>query len=361
MRNFLIICFLLNSSVASSTESITLSTAQIYNLGIKLGKLEAISSVPLLTAPAMVTIPPSHEYVVSTTHAGLINSIEVALGDEVKKGQLLASINSPDLLSLQQRHLQSVNELQLAKTDFLRDKKLFEEQVIADRRWLKTKANYQVAVSHLNETKQLLSIAGLSKQDIRRLEAKHRLNSRLNIIAPIAGVVLQRNKSIGERADAMAPLFRIANLNKLWLDISVPQQRINLVHVGDTVAIQGMNVTARVFLLAKNVDTDNQTVLVRAEIETGLDTIRPGQTVNAHISQSSTTAIFKVPNAALAKYSGGTYVFIRSATGFTAQPVQVMGKQENKTIITGVLTQGSEIALRGAVALKANLLGLGDE
>ncbi len=361
MKALFIIFICLNSMQLFANVQIKLSEAQLYNLGVKLGEPEVISTSPLLDAPAKVTIPPANEYIVSTSHAGLVNEILVTVGDEVEKGQLLAIINSPDLLTLQQHHLQSVNELKLARTDFLRDQKLYKEGVIADRRWLKTQANYHVFVSHLNETRQLLSIAGLSMQEIKQLEKKHILNSQLKIVAPISGVVLERDVTMGGQVDALGALFKIANLNKLWLDISIPQQRINLVHLGDKATIQSMNVTARIFLLGKYVDYENQTILVRAEIDSGLDLIRPGQTVNAQISQSSANPMFKVPNSALAQYMGVTYVFMRTKTGFIAQPVQVLGRQERKTIITGEIQENSVIALRGAVALKANFLGLGGD
>lgn len=361
MKALVIILICFNSIPLFANEKIKLSATQLYNLGVKLGEPEVINSVPLLGAPAKVTIPPENEYIVSASHAGLVNKIEVTIGDVVEKGQLLAIINSPELLSLQQHHLQSVSDLQLAKAEFLRDQKLYKEGVIADRRWLKTEANYRVFISHLNETRQLLSIAGLSKGEIKQLERKHILNSQLKVVAPISGVVLTRYVTTGERVDALGPLFQVANLNKLWLDISIPQQRINLVHLGDKVAVQNIGVTARIFLLGKNVDYANQTVLVRAEIDSGLDLIRPGQTVSAQISQSSENSMFKVPNTALAQHLGVTYVFLRTQTGFMAQPVQVLGRQESKTIITGEIQANSEIALRGAVALKANFLGLGGD
>ena len=339
MKALVIVFICLNSIQLFANEQIELSEAQLYNLGVKLGKPEVIGSVPLLNAPAKVTIPPANEYIVSTTHAGLVTKIAVTIGDEVEKGQLLTTINSPELLSLQLHHLQSVNDLQLAKADFIRDQKLYKEGIIADKRWLKTKANYHVFVSHLNETRQLLTIAGWSKEEIKKLEKKHILNSQLKIGAPISGIILARYVTTGERVEALAPLFQVANLNKLWLDISIPQQRINLVRLGDKVVIQNMNDTARIFLLGKNVDYDNQTVLVRAEIDSGQDLIRPGQTVNAQISQSSENSMFKVPNSALAQYLGVTYVFLRTKTGFMAQPVQVLGRQESKTIITGKIQE----------------------
>jgi len=357
----LIILLLLNSLPVLADPQIKLSMAQIYNLGVKLDKLEAIKSAPLLDAPAKVVIPPQNEYFVSTTQAGLITQIRASIGDEVKKGQVLAAINSPGLLALQQHHLKSINDLQLAKADYARDKKLYDEGVIADRRWLQTKTNYQVFLSHLNETRQLLTISGVSQADIKTLEKTRQLSSQLKILAPISGVVLDRMVTTGERAEALAPLFRVANFDRLWLDISIPQQRIEHVRVGDKVLIPDTKVTAHIFLLGKHVDEQNQTVLARAEVDVAKETIRPGQAVAVKIIQKSATTMFKVPNSALAQHKGVTYLFIRTESGFTARPIRIVGREARQTIITGDLKQGGEIAIRGAVALKANFLGLGDD
>ena len=357
----LIILLLINSMPVMADPQIKLSRAQIYNLGVKLGKLEAIKSIPLLDAPAKVVIPPENEYIVSTTQAGLINKIMASVGDEVKKGQVLATINSPELLALQQHHLKSINDLQLAQADYARDKKLYDEGVIADRRWLQTRTSYNVFKSHLNETRQLLKISGVSQVDIKALEKTHQLSSQLKIHAPISGVVLDRMVTTGERAAALAPLFRVANFNKLWLDISIPQQRIDNVRVGDKVLIPDTEVTARIFLLGKHVNEKNQTVLARAEVVTAKSSIRPGQAVGVKIIQSSAVSMFKVPNSALAQHEGIIYLFIRTDTGFSAKPVQVVGRETKHTIITGDLLENSEIAIRGAVALKANFLGLGGD
>jgi len=361
MKKLMIAILCLTGTAVIADEQIKLSTTQLYNLGVKLGTPTAITSVPLMDAPAKVSIPPANEYLVSTAQAGLVNQINVSIGDDVKKGQVLASIKSPELLALQRHHLKSINDLRLARTEFVRDQKLYKDGVIADRRWLKTKANYQVFNSHFNETRQLLEISGIAQSDIKALEKTHRMFSQLKIVSPISGVVLDRMITAGERVDALAPLFRVANLKKLWLDISIPQQRIDHVHLGDTVLVDGKDIFAKVFLLGKNVDEENQTVLVRAVVETGINSIRLGQSISARISQTSEYPMFKVSNSALAQFKGKSYLFVRNTDGFTVKPVQVLGRQEQQSIITGDIQAKSEIATRGAVALKANYLGLGDD
>lgn len=363
MRTVIVlIVYFFSLPVFAEQQNIKISATQIDNLGIKLGKLQSVTSSPLLEAPAQVSIPAANKYFVSSSYAGLITRIYVNVGDRVDKNQLLATIKSAELLTLQQHHLSSINDLQLAEADFFRDQQLNKEGVIAERRWLQSKSRYQIAMAHFNETRQLLEISGVAIHNINDLEKTRRLNSELKIISPIAGILLESNVIAGERVDALAPLFRIANLDTLWLDISIPQQHIEQVHLGDQVMVEGSDADAEIFLIAKNVDTQNQTILVRAKIRAMQDNIRLGQTVNVKISQKSTQSLFKVPNSALAQSSGITYLFVRNPDGFIAQAVQVLGRERHESIVNGDnIHSGIDIAIQGAVALKANLLGLGGD
>jgi len=361
MRKVLFVCLLLNIPSLQAVEQIKLSEAQLDNLGVQLGHPQEIDSIPLMEAPAQVSIPHHNEYVVSSFQAGLVQKINVAIGDEVKKGQILVSIKSPELLALQLQHLQTLNELRLVRSQYTRDKNLHQEGVIAAKRWLKTQTDYSVLSSRVNETRQLLSIAGLSDQEIKLLEKKHQLSSQLKLVSPITGTVLQCNVIPGERVDALVPLFRVANLDELWLDISIPQERLKQIHVGDTVYVKGQDATATVFLLAENVNTRNQTVLVRAKIVSGLESLRPGQTVNTQIRQFNNNAKLKVFNSALATHQGKTYIFVKNKDGFNALPVTVLGSEKQTAIISGDVRADDTIAVKGAVALKAAMLGLGGD
>jgi cobalt-zinc-cadmium efflux system membrane fusion protein len=358
MKKLLMISLVLISFSIQAT-AIKLTAEQVQNLGIELGKLQSMTELPLFDAPAQVTIPPKSDYIVSTLYAGLIQQIKVTVGDRVNKGQVLTIINSPEVLKLQQQHLKSVNDLQLSRAELLRDKKLFNEGVISDRRWLKTKMNHQVYQSYVDETGQLLSAIGFSKRQIKNLEKKHNISSQLKIIAPISGVVLDRKVKAGQRADALSPLFRVADLSQLWLDMHIPQQRIHEVNIGDRITVLGINLNAKVFLLGQNVDQQTQTVLARAAIEGKVKNLRAGQVLSVKINKMHDELMFQIPSTALVKSKGISYVFIRTVSGFTAQAVTVLSKNAQKLIISGKLKETDVIALRGAMALKANLLGLG--
>ncbi len=364
MRNIYTLFILLTlfglPNYALAQEKITLSSAQISNLDIKLGKLKPVQQIPLLYAPAKVVIPPEHEYIVSVPLAGLITKISAAIGDQVQKGQVLANIKSPELLTLQRQYLKANSDQKLALANFRRDKKLFDEGVISDRRWQETRTRYQGHVSVANEVQQLLEIAGIPKQAIKQLAANQRLSSQLEVQSPISGVVLERMAVAGERIDMLAPLYRIANLEDLWLEINIPQERLGNINIGDRVAIENTSVTARVSQLGQSVNPLNQTVLVRAVIDAPHSGIRSGQTVNTMIVRNTDEAVFRVPETAVAQREGQSYIFSRTNDGFLVKKVKVLGKEGNNSIITGALLREEEIAITGAVALKALWMGLGE-
>ena len=366
------LCLLLTSVaylpyLEATENTIVISQDYVNNLGIILGKLTSAKQIPLLTAPAKVVIPPAHEYIVSASQAGLISKLNAALGDTVKKGQILAQLNSPDLLSMQRLYLKAVSEMQLSELSYQRDQKLAAEGVIAERRWQETNSLHNTFVSEVNEHKQLLEIAGMTSEEINRLTKTRQLSSQLSVHAPISGVIMDRMAVAGERMDILAPLYRIANLDELWLEINIPHEHIGQIKVGDQVHIENRPIDAEITLLGQSVNPENQTLLARATIKDSKDlikqhaSVRAGQSINTQIIQASDKPVFKVPNTAIAQNDGLAYIFIRTQDGFSISPITVIGKQGDESIISGNLSGEESIAIKGAVALKANWLGLGAE
>lgn len=349
------------SNLLSAENEIALTQDQINNLGVKTGSLQQVQQIPLLYAPAKITIPPDREYIVTASQAGLISKLNASTGDSVTKGQILAVIDSPELLNLQRQFLKADNDLKLARANYQRDKKLFNEGVISDRRWQETQARYNGYVSETSEARQLLEIAGVSSQAIKKLAATRQLSSQLAIYSPIDGVVLDRLVVAGQRIQILEPLYRIANLETLWVDINIPQEKIGNIKIGDRISINNSAANARIILLGQNVNPQNQTVLARAVIEGRHAGIRAGQSVNTQIVQTSSKPAFKVPDTAVAQSEGRFYIFVRTEGGFSARPVQVLGKKESDSIVSGELRNGQQIAVKGAVALKAKWMGLGEE
>lgn len=340
---------------------IHINPEQIDNLSIKIGKLVPSEEIPLLSAPAEVVVPADKEMMLSAPQPGLLSQLRVNIGDKVKEGQVVAQISSPELVILQQQFLTARSDLNLAALELSRDKKLLQEGVIAQRRWQETQARHSSKAAIANEAKQLLRIAGMSAAEIDSLAKTHRLGMSLRVRSPIDGVVLERLATLGSRLDMQAPLYRIADLSELWLDINIPQERLHNIGIGDRVKIPGFSSVAEINLLGQSVNPDNQTVLARAVIKGNAENLRVGQHLNVQVMQTGGVVGFRVPNTAIAQNAGHSYIFIRNSDGFVVTEVSVVGKQDQDSLITGKLTKDQEIATEGAVALKANWLGMGGD
>ncbi len=350
MKRFIFL-FILSSPLFALENQVQLTAPQIENLGIVQGKLVSVTEIPVLYAPANVLIPPNNEYVVSASQAGIINQLNASLGDEVKKGDVLAQIDSPNLLSLQSNYLKANSALQLANSAYQRDKTLAQEGIIAARRVQETQSAFNAANLDVQEAKRLLEIAGGS--------ATGQLNSHLLIRSPISGVVIERMAVAGTRIDSLTPLYRVANLQTLWLDCAIPQEQIGDVKIGDSVKIDSTNLTAEISLLGQSVNAENQTILARAIVKNSRKQIRAGQRLNVQISKTTTQKVFNVPNTAIAQNDGKAFVFVRNTNGFEIKPVTQISKKDDETIISGDFSGNETIALKGAAVLKANWLGLG--
>jgi cobalt-zinc-cadmium efflux system membrane fusion protein len=362
MRKILFCLLLMNAlTVCAQDMQIKITQDQMDKLAIKLDSLKLSHQVPLLYAPAKVVVPGYHDHLISSPQPGLVMQLYASIGDSVQKNQLLATINSPELLNLQRDFLTIANELELSELDFKRDEKLLQEGVIADRRWQQTQSLHQSKLAQFDSARQMLQMAGMSGNEIAELKKSGKLTSLLNLHAPAGGVVLERFVTLGTRLDMQAPLYRLADLSELWLEINIPQERLNTIAIGDLVQIENTPITANISLLGQSVNRENQTVLARGVIKGKQPQLKVGQNVNVQIMQNSQQTGFKVSNAAISQYDGHNYIFVRNNDGFLVTEVSIIGKQGEESLINVDLTGKEQIAVKGAVALKANWLGLGGD
>lgn len=260
---------------------------------------------------------------------------------------------------MQGNYLKALGTLKLATAAYRREQKLLKEGVVSGRSEQEAYSQYNTSAISVNETKQLLQIAGLSTADIKQLDATGRLVSQLSIRSPVTGRVIERMVVSGTHVDPMTSLYRVANLDELWLEINIPQAYIDEVKIGDKIQVENSLAEAEIQVLGQSVNPENQTVQARAVINANPTAVRVGQKLTVQHLQSSDTVTYKLPDGAIAHHEGKTYVFIRTKDGFTVSNISILGKQADGSVLTGNFTGDEEIAVNNAVALKAHWLGFG--
>ena len=310
---------------------------------------------------ATVIIPPGNERVVSAPEAARIQSLAVAEGDEVRRGQVLAVMLSPGLLSLQKDYLQAVAEQSLARQQFKRDEQLVNEGIVAARRLEESRTRLSNQNILVAQQASSLRIAGFGDKDIRSLRRTGKLHQTVNLSSPLQGVVLKRMAEVGERAESGEPLFRVADLSTLWLQIRVPVRL--RVEKGQLARVVGRDVAAKVTLIGQNIDPDSQTFFVRAEVVKGGDLIRAGEALSVRLKAVQKTGgkTLGLPRAAVVSREGQHYVFVRTDNGFEARQVTVAGYAGKRVLLAQGVSGDEQVAVTGVAALKAVGLGLGGD
>ncbi|WP_456377144.1 efflux RND transporter periplasmic adaptor subunit [Thiolapillus sp.] len=322
-------------------------------LGIRTVAVEPVSQAWDSAYPAKVRVPNAQLMVVSAPQEGLLTRLQVAEGEPVRKGQVLAIIQSPKLVEEQRLYLEALSRLGLARAGLNRDKQLQAEGIIAERRFLETRARYIQTRTEVDQRQQALLLAGMDEAAVRELEEKHKLSANLQVRSPMDGMVLEQLAMPGQRVEIASPIYRIGQLDSLWLEIHVPLEKLDAVTVGTAVKVEKPKTEGRVITIGSMIHSKDQGVLVRAEVANPDGKLRPGQFVEAQLAQPGGKTSWRVPRQALLRVEGKTWVLVEQEGGFLPVAVAVSAEESDALIIKGDLKPGDKVAVSGTAALKA--------
>jgi membrane fusion protein, heavy metal efflux system len=357
---FLTLCLFAFQSF-SYADVITLTPDQIKNMQITLAKVATDSSAQSQRYSAEVVLPTDQARLVTAPQQGLVDMLKVSIGQAVKKGQVIAHLVSSDMVGIQSDYLQTLTKTNLAASALKRDAELFKDGIIAQRRLLETQSAHNELSAALAEKKQALMLSGMSSQAVNKLGASKQMSNGISIVAPIAGQVVEQMASVGQRIDMAAPIYKIAQLSPLWLDINVPVEQALSFKSGMIVEVPKQQVKGTITTILRSLNKNTQTMHVRAEIKQGTGRLAIGQFVEAEVQTEVLANQFNVPRSALARNGQENVVFKKVKNGFESVPVKLISEQGELAVVEAGLADGDMIAISGIAALKGSLLGLGGE
>ncbi len=344
----------------SLADELELSTSQARTLGIVSAPLPAKQQGELAGMPAQVVIPGNQLFTISTPLSAMVEQTLVGVGDSVTKGQPLATLQSPALAEAQRGLLQASTQSQLANENLARDEQLWKDGIISESRYRATQSAHRETNAAFAERKQMLRLSGMSDADIARLQADNILSSQLTIASPINGVILEKTANSGQRLDAATPMFKVAQLDPLALEIQAPLASTQGLKVGAKVTVPAYAAKGKLTAIGRSLSGGNQTILLRALIQQGAGNLRPGQYVEATIvTADEALNQWSIPNGALSRIENKAVIFIETAGGYRSEVVTVLHEGASNSVITSKLKGNEKIAVQGVSALKASLMGIG--
>lgn len=337
-------------SAAAQAADVVLAPTQLQRLGVR--EALPVEAKSALATPwsARVVASPDAEWVATAPSGGVVVRVPVAEGQQVAAGAVLAELRSADLPDMGAALSQARSAAELTRGNRDRDRALHAEGLIAERRVRESEAAAAQADAALAAAQSRLRLMGVSAADAAA--------GRIQVRASTAGTVLERMALPGQRVNEADPLLRLADANKLMLELNLPVAQAASVRDGDVIEVDGGAGSARVTQIGWGASDATQTVRIRAELPPMKNGLRPGQWVKVRRSAAATTA-WSVPAGALLHHDGRSWVFVRTAQGFHAVEVQVLSQDATQATLSGALDAKSPVAVSGVAAIKAVWLGHG--
>ena len=335
--------------------AIALTAKQVTEQGIQLAVAELGPVVKSAAYPAKLVVNTDRQAHVAPAFAGHVETVYVELGQQVSKGQALASLLVPDLVD-QQASLQTEQaNLELARQDYEREKKLWAEGISAKQDYQRAYNAYQQAQIQVRATRSRLSAFGAQADSQGRYVLK----------APIAGVISQKDLVVGENVQLADQLFVIDQLDQLWLEFIAPSSEFAEIVPNQSIEFKSLQ-TGNVFkaqIQSLNSQADVQTgrLQVRAKVLSNAAELRPNLMVNVQLQQQQAQQGLRILTSAVQQVEGKSTVFVANQHGqkveFMPQVVTLGARSSDGQWIEvqSGLNKGQQYAAQGSFLLKSEL------
>ncbi|MEN9317050.1 MAG: rane fusion protein cobalt-zinc-cadmium efflux system [Pseudomonadota bacterium] len=287
---------------------------------------------------------------------GRLTRVDAVFGQQVRQGQVLAEINSPELAQAQLAFLRAHSEKQLMTRAVERAQLLLSADVIASAELQRRQNELSVVSAEKRAASDQLRQLGLSPQKIQRLEETGEIQPTAAITATLGGTVLERNVAQGQVVNPSDVLFVVSDLNSVWALAEVPEQDSQFVKLGQRVqieipALDNERFAGRVAFVADVVNPETRTVRVGVEMENKALRFKPSMLMTMLV-EGPVTRRQVIPVAAVVRENNVDHVFVQVRDGvFRLKPVRLGPAKEGLQPLLEPLPENATLVLDGAFHL----------
>ncbi len=282
--------------------TIKISPEKQQIIGVKTGLVERRTLHKTIKTVGRVDYVESELSFVNTKFEGWIEKLYVDYtGQMVKKGQQLAEIYSPELVSTQQEYLLAYRAQKYEKKEGVTD-------IISSN------------VSILESARQRLKLWDITEDQIKLLEERGEIRRTLTIYSPVNGFVIEKNVIQGQRIMAGENLYKIADISRVWIYGDIYEYEVPLVKINQEAKITlsyfpGEAFTGKVSYIYPYLNTETRTNRIRIEVDNPYFKLKPGMYANLEIHVDYGTKL-TIPQEALLDSGERKYVFVDIGDGY---------------------------------------------
>jgi cobalt-zinc-cadmium efflux system membrane fusion protein len=294
---------------------------------------------------------------VFSPYSGRVTRVIAGLGDIVKSGAQLATLEASEFVQAQNDLKLAASQVKLARINETRKHALYDAKGGSLQDWQQAQADLTTAETALNSVRNRLKILGKSDTEIGDLERAQAINPVATLIAPIAGVVVDRQVGPGQylQSGAGTPVFTIADPSSVWLLANVRETDAGLVKLGQSVEVHVLAYPkrafkARVTYVAALVDSTTHRLPVRAEIDNRDGALKPEMFANFRILTSGTSESPAVTEAAVVYEGDAAHVWVVAGDGLLElRPIRTGRSNDGLVEVLDGLKPGERVVTKGGL------------
>ncbi len=346
---------------------IQLSVKDMQEFGIKVAKAGSGTRKITVSLPGEVQLNADTVAHITPRVGGVVQTIHAKLGDTVKAGQVLAVLQSREIAEAKASYLSKLERLKLRDAVYKREESLWKEKnITSEQEYLNARQAQAEARIELRGSENQLHALGFSNSYLKNLSEKHDESyTRLNVVAPRDGVIIEKHVTLGEVLRDDSIIFTVADLSTVWGQLTVYRQDLPRIRSGQTVDIAfGKGISpakGTIDYITPIVREDTRTATARVVIDNSSGVYLPGLFVTAKVEVREIKVPLIIPRTAVQTLEGQTVVFLYSDEGFDPIPVKI-GRSDatHVEILTGIKA-GQQYVAKGSTTVKFQLAKSGFE
>lgn len=294
---------------------VEITKAQAETVGLEMKPLEQKNLGNTIKVTGQLELFPQDRANISPFVGGNVRSINVIEGDKVNKGQVLAYLEHPDIITMQQEYQEKNDELVFLEQDFERKKILHEKGVSSGKEFQLAQSKFRSTTSSVNGLRSKLKLLGINTSKV--LEGQ--IYSAVPITSPISGFVDEVMVSLGDYVAPQTKMFTVSDNAEIHADFKVYEKDIHKVKEGQeiyfTVASKPDELLkAKIHAIGKTFETDPKALHVHADVHNEDKELLPGMYVEGRIAQDE-KMVYAVPEEAIIKDGEQSFIFILDEDG----------------------------------------------
>lgn len=323
---------------------------------VKAGEVEWATVGASFMVAGRVEVDENRTTRVGSPVMGRITSLTAVEGQDVKDGQMLATILSTGLSEAQLGFLKALSQKTVAQRAVDRAQVLLKADVIGSAELQRREAELSEAGATLDAARDQLIQLGMPAEAIEELRKTRAMNSISRIVASMDGTVMERKVTVGQVVQPADTIYEIADLSQVWMVADVPEANAGNLKVGQLVeatiaALPGVVITGKLSFVSATVDRETRTVMVRMNVPNRDKKLKPAMLATMELKEH-TERQQVVPVSSVVRDDNRECLFVqRDEETFVLREVKVGAEYGGRRVLLEGIRPGERIVLDGAFHL----------